>query len=258
MQLSIIISTGNNPGRRPLLNPANKLFAKASPLFSPTTRRPMSSHQKPNAPSQIWTIIFSHQFLNNMLWHDSLKDLLPREETLHTLLKVDNAKSHTPPPPCASVDDHNLEDDDDRSIFLFETNEQPDPEASQSVQQLGHFSFPITPRQRTLLLTRQPYLTPKKNNRRQPARCSSFDDTISSSAAKRAPRRGRRRPDRACSVDDLGKWAGVTPASTRSNVTKPCRRLSNEMKKDAIDQAANASLTNVSKPKRRLSNGGYA
>ena len=198
-----------------------------------------------------------------MLWHDSFKDLLSSEETLDTLLKVDNAKNHAPPPPpCSTCGDSDDEQDDvdERSISLLELNDEPDDASSlsQSLQNLGHFSFPITPRQRTLLLTRQPYLTPKKNNRRQPARCSSFDDTISSSAAKRAPRRGRRRPDRACSVDDLGKWAGVTPASTRSNVTKPCRRLSNEMKKDAIDQAANASLTNVSKPKRRLSNGGYA
>lgn len=197
-----------------------------------------------------------------MLWHDSFKDLLSSEETLDELLKVDNAVSHAAPS-LSSIDyDHseNDDDDDEQSINLLETENDdgplPEPQ-SQSLQHLGHFSFPITPRQRTLLLAGEPFQTPKKHRRSRPTRASSFDDVVSTQ--KRAPRRGRRRPPaRACSVDQLEKWTGEIPASSRTNVCKPARRMSNEFKTNGGGPISDSNLANVRKPVRRMSNGGCA
>ena len=199
------------------------------------------------------------QNLKIMLWHDSFKDLLSSEEALDCLLKVDNAVSHAAPS-LSSIDydhsDNDDDDDDDKSISLFETEtaENVTPSESQSLQHLGHFSFPITPRQRTLLLAGEPFQTLKKDRHIRPTRCSSFDDAMSTQ--KRAPRRGgRRRPARACSVDDLGKWAGETPASSCTNARMPVRRTPDESKRDGDCTVSDSNISNVTKPVRRLSNG---
>eukprot|EP00977_Amphora_coffeiformis_P007455 scaffold1619_cov161-Amphora_coffeaeformis.AAC.15 len=191
-----------------------------------------------------------------MLWHDSFKDLLSSEDALNNLLKVDNAVSHAALSLSSLDYDHSDDDDDDeddKSIYLLDEAENDTPSESQSLKHLGHFSFPITPRQRTLLLAGERFQIPKKDRPTRPTRCSSFDDAMSSQ--RRMPRRGgRRRPDRACSMDDIGKWTEATPASSRSNARMPVRRTPNEFQRGGSD--CSFSDSKLTKPVRRLSNGG--
>ena len=230
---------------RRCLESRHKVFEGGSALHKTSPHNSHIFHEKLNLS-------------NTMFWHDSFRNLLASEETLDSLLKVDNAKSHTPPPLTRIHTDVQYDNEKNKSLDRSMSLLDLDDESSEPLKNLGHFSFPITPRQRTLLLAGEPFQKPKKG-RRRPTRSTSFDDAMSSFATKRVPRRrGRRRPDRASSVDDLGKWAGVTPASTRSNVCKPSRRLSNEGRKNVMEDSLNTSLTNVMKPVRRMSNSGGA
>ena len=192
-----------------------------------------------------------------MLWHDSFKELLSNEEMLQDLLKVDNAKSHNPPP-LAKEDDPDDDDDDDQSIDILV--DQMNDEPSNSLQHLGHFSFPITPRQRTLLLNGEPFRTRKLQ--RRPLRASSFDDTtLSLSAAtltmeirnkKSNKRQGsRRNPNRSFSVDSLGKWTGHQSTS-KCNASRPQRRPSNEGQTLHAMDGLNSSFTNAMQPLRSV------
>lgn len=181
-----------------------------------------------------------------MLWHDSFKELLSCEQAIDSLIKIDNAKSHTRPGHLSLKHDS----DDDESIGVLNGL---DAQPSQSLENLGHFSFPISPRQKTLLLNGEPFQTPKYT-RRHPTRSTSFDDALRQSTEKKTLRKRRKHPNRASSADDLGKWAKTTTLSTLSNVCKPTRRLSNDFK----DAAYNNASINVAKPMRRLSNSSAA
>ena len=185
-----------------------------------------------------------------MLWHDSLKDLFSSEVSLDNLLKVDNAVSHAAPSLSSINYDNSDGDNDEDSICLLEGVEPDSPSESQSLKHLGHFSFPITPRQRTLLLAGEPFLISKKDSRNRPTRCSSFDDAMASQTS--TPRRGRRRPARACSMDDLKKWTEATPASSQINARMPVRTIPDECQTGG-DRTIYA--TELLKPMRRLSNG---
>ena len=185
-----------------------------------------------------------------MLWHDSFKDLFSSEVSLDKLLKVDNAVSHAAPSLSSINYDNSDGDDDDDSICLLEDVEPDSPPESQSLKHLGHFSFPITPRQRTLLLAGEPFEIPKKDGRSRPTRCSSFDDAMASQTS--TPRRGRRRPARACSMDDLRKWTEATPVSSQINARMPVRRIPDECQTGGN---RTISATKLSQPRRRLSNG---
>jgi hypothetical protein len=229
-----------------------------------------------------------------MLWHDSLSQLLlsnldtSLQNVEELFITVDNAKSHNSFPATSSSlynnNNDDDDDDDDQSLHLSDLEKDDDDDerivalvskdtvksfnvnkinSEDSLKHLGHFSFPITPRQRTLLLARAPYqtrITPKSSASAQrqqqqqyPPRCHSFDDTIATTTTTRQRRylncrcgsgcgggtttttattttRTRQDqvvPSRAWSADALTKWTGPTETlSIRTNATKPIRRLS--------------------------------